>query len=81
MLNVNMDKHPHRINERRMASLKAEGGQNKGRKGAFASPHLTHEHLVELPMTPAVPPNASSQPSLVTLIDCDNKAVTLCLCP
>lgn len=25
MLNVNMDKHPHRINERRMASLKTEG--------------------------------------------------------
>lgn len=25
MLNVNMDKHPHRINERRMVSLKTEG--------------------------------------------------------
>lgn len=30
MLNVNMDKHPHRINERRMGSLKTEGGQNSG---------------------------------------------------
>lgn len=25
MLNVNMDKHPHRINERRMVRLKTEG--------------------------------------------------------
>lgn len=25
MLNVNIDKHPHRINERRMGSLKTEG--------------------------------------------------------
>lgn len=26
MLNVNMDKHPHRINERRMGILKGGGG-------------------------------------------------------
>lgn len=26
MLNVNMDKHPHGINERRIVCLKAEGG-------------------------------------------------------
>lgn len=30
MLNVNMDKHPHGINERRMADLKTEGGQKSG---------------------------------------------------
>lgn len=52
MLNVNMDKHPHRINERRMAGLKTEGGQRGGRHGASASPHLTREHFVELPMAP-----------------------------
>lgn len=52
MLNVNMDKHPHRINEKRMASLKMEGGQNRGRHGASTLPHLTHERFVEVPMTP-----------------------------
>lgn len=54
MLNVNMDKHPHQINERRMASLKTEGGQKRGRHGASTSPHLTHECFVELLMTQLV---------------------------
>lgn len=59
MLNVNMDKHPHRINERGMASLETEGRAG-GRvgvvwgHGASTSPHLTHECFVELPMTPLV---------------------------
>lgn len=38
-LNVNMDKHPHRINERRMDSLNQEGGEH----AASTLPHLTHE--------------------------------------
>lgn len=56
MLNVNMDKHPHRINERGMASLETEGRAEErgGGHGASTSPHLTHECFVELPMTPLV---------------------------
>lgn len=48
MLNVNTDKHPHGINERRMARLKTEGGQS----AVTASPHLTRERRVEVPVTP-----------------------------
>lgn len=35
MLNVNMDKHPHRINERGMASLETEGRAEE-RGGAWS---------------------------------------------
>lgn len=38
MLNVNMDKHPHRINERGMASLETEGRAEE-RGGGMEHPH------------------------------------------
>ena len=49
MLNVNMDKHPHGINERRMANLKKREGWY-GKRGTSTLPHLTHECFVEVPI-------------------------------